>query len=48
MKLASPTTVKDNRSDCYSVMGTSSVKDYMEFIATVYHYRGSIAGQRDA
>lgn len=48
MKLTSPTIVKDNRSDCYSVMGTSSVKDYMDFIAAVYDNRGSITGQRDA
>lgn len=48
MKLAAPTIVKDNRSDCYSVMGTSTVKDYMNFIAAVYNNRGSITGQRDA
>lgn len=48
MKLSVPTIVKDNRSECYSVMGTSTVKDYMEFITPVYNNRGAIAGQRDA
>lgn len=48
MKLSAPTIVKDNRSECYSVMGTSSVKGYMDFIAAVYNNRGAIAGQRDA
>ncbi|MBO4964988.1 MAG: hypothetical protein J6C81_01840 [Muribaculaceae bacterium] len=48
MNLSAPTTVKDNRSECYSVMGTSTVKEYMDFIAAVYNNRGAIAGQRDA
>lgn len=48
MHLNLPTIVKDNRSDCFSVMGTVTIKDYMDFIDEVYKNRGAITGQRDA
>lgn len=48
MELLTPTIIKDNRSDCYSIMCTTSIGDYIDFINEVYQNRGAITGQRDA
>ena len=38
--------LKDNRVDCYSVLMTISIADYLNFIQGVYKMKGGIEGQR--
>lgn len=38
--------LKDERVDCYSVLVTVSIKDYLDFINSVYKNKGGIEGQR--
>ncbi|THD30071.1 hypothetical protein [uncultured Flavobacterium sp.] len=40
--------LKDDRVNCYSVLLTSTIKDYLEFIEKVYQKKGGIEGQRSA
>ena len=40
--------LKDDRVNCYSVLLTSTVKDYLEFIEKVYQKKGGIEGLRSA
>jgi hypothetical protein len=39
--------LEDSRVNCYSVMTSVSVKDYLELVGTAYESRGGLAGQRD-
>lgn len=48
MELTNISVIKDNRSDCFSIMGITNIKDYIEYIKTIYNDRGGITGQRDA
>lgn len=48
MNINNFTAVKDNRSDCFSLMGMTTIGDYMEFINEIYKNRGAIEGQREA
>ena len=38
--------LKDRRVDCYSILTTIPIKDFLELVSTVYHERGGIEGQR--
>ena len=38
--------LKDNRVDCYSLLMTISIADYLNFIQGVYKQKGGIEGQR--
>lgn len=38
--------LKDDRVDCYSVLMTITIADYLSFIQTVYKQKGGIEGQR--
>lgn len=38
--------LKDDRVDCYSVLMTITIADYLNFIQTVYKQKGGIEGQR--
>lgn len=40
--------LKDDRVNCYSVLLTSTIQDYLEFIEKVYQKKGGIEGQRSA
>lgn len=40
--------IKDDRVNCYSVLLTTTIKDYLEFIESVYEKKGGIEGQRSA
>lgn len=40
--------LKDDRVNCYSVLLTITIKDYLEFIEKVYQKKGGIEGQRSA
>lgn len=48
MNLTNISVIKDNRSDCYSIIGTTNIGDYIKYIENVYADRGGISGQRDA
>lgn len=48
MNIKNFTAIKDNRSDCFSLMGMTTVTDYIEFINEIYKNRGAIEGQREA
>ena len=39
--------LKDDRSNCYSVMITYSVKEYLQLIDSAYKKKGGLSGQRD-
>lgn len=39
--------LKDNRSNCYSVMITYSVQEYLQLIDSAYKNKGGLSGQRD-
>jgi hypothetical protein len=40
--------LKDSRVDCYSVLLTITIADYLDFIEKVYEKKGGIEGQRSA
>ena len=40
--------LKDDRVNCYSVLLTTSIEEYLTFIETVYQKKGGIEGQRSA
>jgi hypothetical protein len=40
--------IKDDRVNCYSVLLTSTIKNYLGFIEAVYAKKGGIEGQRSA
>lgn len=48
MNFTNISVIKDNRSECYSIMGLISIKEYIEYVKSVYEKRGGILGQRDA
>lgn len=48
MNLKNISVIKDNRSDCFSIMGITNIKEYIEYIKSIYNDRGGISGQRDA
>lgn len=48
MKLTNISVIKDNRSECYSIMGLTNIEEYIKYIKTIYENRGGISGQRDA
>jgi hypothetical protein len=47
MQLKNISVIKDNRSECYSIMGITNISDYISFVKEVYDKRGGISGQRD-
>lgn len=38
--------IKDDRVDCYSILMTIKISDYLDFIQSVYKKKGGIEGQR--
>ena len=48
MKIDKLSVIRDNRSDCFSIMGTTSIISFVDYIKEVYADRGGIMGQRDA
>lgn len=48
MNLTNISVIKDNRSECYSIMGVTNIEEYINYIKSVYENRGGISGQRDA
>lgn len=47
MQITNITIIKDGRSDCYSIMGITSIKDYIDYIDDIYKAGGGITGQRE-
>ena len=37
---------KDDRVDCFSILATMNVKEYLDFVEVAYEKKGGIAGQR--
>lgn len=48
MNLTNISVIKDNRSECYSIMGVTNIEEYINYVKSVYENRGGISGQRDA
>ena len=48
MNLTNISVIKDNRSECYSIMGITNIEEYINYVKSVYENRGGISGQRDA
>lgn len=48
MNLTNISVIKDNRSECYSIMGLTNIEEYINYVKSVYENRGGISGQRDA
>lgn len=48
MQLKDISVIKDNRSECYSIMGVTNIEEYINYVKSVYENRGGIFGQRDA
>lgn len=48
MNLTNISVIKDNRSECYSIMGVTNIEEYIDYVKSVYENRGGISGQRDA
>ena len=48
MQLKDISVIKDNRSECYSIMGITNIEEYINYVKSVYENRGGIFGQRDA
>lgn len=48
MKLNNISVIKDNKSNCYSIMGMTTIGEYINYIDDVYKNRGGISGQREA
>lgn len=48
MNLTNISVIKDNRSECYSIMGVTNIEEYIKYVKSVYENRGGISGQRDA
>lgn len=47
MKLQELTKLKDQRTDCYSVIYETTVSDYLNLIQDIYKNKGGIKGQRE-
>lgn len=47
MKLENTSILKDERTDCYSIMSEMSISDYLNLIQDIYKDKGGIKGQRE-
>lgn len=47
MKLNSLTKLKDNRTNCYSLIFEMTVKDYLNLVEEIYKDKGGLKGQRE-
>jgi hypothetical protein len=47
MKLEKTSILKDERTDCYSIMSEMSISDYLNLIQDIYKDKGGIKGQRE-
>lgn len=47
MKLDKTSILKDERTDCYSIMSEMSISDYLDLIQEIYKDKGGIKGQRE-